>query len=70
MGPPAPNIGGIGGIIPGAGSRGRGGREAGPTVDRAEDIPGRLDRPGNGGRDSGPEGLTNEKRVLVIALTN
>ena len=70
MGPPAPNIGGIGGIIPGVGSRGRGGREAGPTVDSAEDIPGRLDRPGSGGRDSGPEGLTNEKRVLETVLTN
>ena len=66
MGPPAPNIGGMGGIIPGAGSRGSGGSEtAGPTVDSAEDIPGRLGRPGSGGRDSGPEGLTNEKRGLA-----
>ena len=68
MGPPAPNIGGIGGIIPGVGRRGRGGREAGPTVDSAEDIPGRLGRPGSGGSDSGPEGLTKEKRVLEIVL--
>ena len=65
MGPPAPNIGGMGGIIPGAGRRASGGSEAGPTVDSAEDIPGRLGRPGSGGRDSGPpEGQTNQKRVL------
>ena len=50
MGPPGPNIGGN--IIPGPGISGSGGRETGPALERAEDIPGRLGSPGSGGSES------------------
>ena len=65
MGPPGPNIGGN--IIPGPGISGSGGRETGPALERAEDIPGRLGSPGSGGSEESSSGSEEEARLQLSA---